>query len=117
MRAIAGVVVARGQDPARLAIPLVAAGIGDAMRAIDLHVALIQIPVVGIAIFQATRIEPAERVVRNKRRAAIRLAKQIGRASCRERGCQYVSISVVAVSLNKTTEDEQIQNNRTLNIQ
>src|SRR3546814_14413076 len=28
-------------------------------------------------------------------------AKQIGRASCRERVCQYVSISVVAVSLKK----------------
>src|SRR3546814_19510864 len=27
--------------------------------------------------------------------------EEIGRASCRERGCQYVSISVVAVSLNK----------------
>src|SRR3546814_17462514 len=27
----------------------------------------------------------------------------IGRASCRERVCQYVSISVVAVSLKKTT--------------
>src|SRR3546814_11245065 len=26
---------------------------------------------------------------------------KIGRASCRERVCQYVSISVVAVSLNK----------------
>src|SRR3546814_14501959 len=26
---------------------------------------------------------------------------QIGRASCRERGCQYVSISVVAVTLKK----------------
>src|SRR3546814_13674401 len=29
------------------------------------------------------------------------LAAQIGRASCRERVCQYVSISVVAVSLKK----------------
>src|SRR3546814_12657691 len=28
---------------------------------------------------------------------------KIGRASCRERVCQYVSISVVAVSLKKTT--------------
>src|SRR3546814_13026737 len=28
-------------------------------------------------------------------------ARQIGRASCRERVCQYVSISVVAVALNK----------------
>src|SRR3546814_18066647 len=27
---------------------------------------------------------------------------QIGRASCRERVCQYVSISVVAVSITKT---------------
>src|SRR3546814_13551653 len=29
------------------------------------------------------------------------LIRQIGRASCRERVCQYVSISVVAVSLKK----------------
>src|SRR3546814_11111624 len=28
---------------------------------------------------------------------------KIGRASCRERGCQYVWISVFAVSLKKTT--------------
>src|SRR3546814_13056421 len=28
--------------------------------------------------------------------------RKIGRASCRERVCQYVSISVVAVSLKKT---------------
>src|SRR3546814_15498655 len=32
-----------------------------------------------------------------------RMEQQIGRASCRERVCQYVSISVVAVSLNKNT--------------
>src|SRR3546814_5650756 len=31
---------------------------------------------------------------------------QIGRASCRARVCQYVSISVVAVSLKKKTSDE-----------
>src|SRR3546814_20570087 len=29
--------------------------------------------------------------------------REIGRASCRERGCQYVSIPVVAVSLKKKT--------------
>src|SRR3546814_14995163 len=34
-------------------------------------------------------------------RLAISEARQIGRASCRERVCQYVSISVVAVSLKK----------------
>src|SRR3546814_18887561 len=32
---------------------------------------------------------------------------EIGRASCRERGCQYVSISVVAVSLKKKTKDNK----------
>src|SRR3546814_13020851 len=32
---------------------------------------------------------------------AIAIVREIGRASCRERVCQYVSISVVAVSLNK----------------
>src|SRR3546814_11072389 len=30
---------------------------------------------------------------------------EIGRASCRERGCQYESISVVAVSLKKNTNN------------
>src|SRR3546814_16057341 len=30
-------------------------------------------------------------------------SKQIGRASCRERGCQYVLITAVAVSLKKQT--------------
>src|SRR3546814_17608288 len=30
---------------------------------------------------------------------------QIGRASCRERVCKYVSISVAAVSCNKTTRN------------
>src|SRR3546814_17213237 len=32
---------------------------------------------------------------------------QIGRASCRERVCQYVSISVVAVSLKKNRQERQ----------
>src|SRR3546814_15548757 len=36
------------------------------------------------------------------------LARQIGSASCRERVCQYVSISVVAVSLkNKNTNNNE----------
>src|SRR3546814_12602340 len=34
---------------------------------------------------------------------------EIGRASCRERVCQYVSLSVVAVSLKKKTNAEHIQ--------
>src|SRR3546814_19788971 len=35
-------------------------------------------------------------------------AFQIGRASCRERVCQYVSISVVAVSLKKKSTKNQL---------
>src|SRR3546814_17598375 len=37
----------------------------------------------------------------SRRRGALRRQGAIGRASCRERVCQYVSISVVAVSLKK----------------
>src|SRR3546814_19462929 len=36
---------------------------------------------------------------------------EIGRASCRERVCQYVSISVVAVSLKKTQKTTNDNNN------
>src|SRR3546814_12105320 len=36
-------------------------------------------------------------------------AHEIGRASCRERVCQYVSISVVAVSLKKTKNKQNCQ--------
>src|SRR3546814_18465094 len=37
--------------------------------------------------------------MRTQRDATLEMPRQIGRASCRERVCQYVSISVVAVSL------------------
>src|SRR3546814_11800757 len=36
--------------------------------------------------------------------------EKIGRASCRERVCQYVEISVVAVSLKKKQEKKKIKN-------
>src|SRR3546814_20691653 len=36
-------------------------------------------------------------------------SEKIGRASCRERVCQYVWISVVAVSLKKKTIQKQIK--------
>src|SRR3546814_11433087 len=48
-------------------------------------------------IFPAARSAPFDRVPWYDG-----LLFQIGRASCRERVCQYVSISVVAVSLTKT---------------
>src|SRR3546814_12530387 len=40
-------------------------------------------------------------VVVGQEREHLGQAQEIGRASCRGRGCQYVSISVVAVSLKK----------------
>src|SRR3546814_20252088 len=47
------------------------------------------------------------------RRLADQLPRQIGRASCRERVCQYVSISVVAVSLTqKITKSPISSHNR-----
>src|SRR3546814_18257545 len=50
------------------------------------------------------------------RRAEVLLFKhvdldEIGRASCRERVCQYVSISVVAVSLKKKRNNTDISTN------
>src|SRR3546814_17771588 len=39
--------------------------------------------------------------LRRQRGAALGKVAEIGRASCRERVCQYVEISVVAVSLKK----------------
>src|SRR3546814_12033054 len=48
------------------------------------------------------------------------MVPEIGRASCRERGCQYVSISVVAVSLKQnktTTRAQQLQYKRDITIQ
>src|SRR3546814_20477352 len=47
---------------------------------------------------------------------ARRLLAQIGRASCRERVCQYVLISVVAVTLNKTTNEQITLSQPTLTI-
>src|SRR3546814_18191585 len=49
-----------------------------------------------------------DRILPDEALAAPRLARaakrEIGRASCRERVCQYVSISVVTVSIQNTTE-------------
>src|SRR3546814_12906491 len=57
----------------------------------------------GGTTFAATPRDHSQKVNRKMYRGAIRpiVAEQIGRASCRERVCQYVEISVVAVSLNK----------------
>src|SRR3546814_19070836 len=41
-----------------------------------------------------------------------RIKHQIGRASCRERVCQYVSISVVAVYLKKKKKRQNRRNHR-----
>src|SRR3546814_15150547 len=59
----------------------------------------------GEKLRQAARVDGAAlRVVERSEFIALQSARQyqIGRASCRERVCQYVSISVVAASLKKT---------------
>src|SRR3546814_19904158 len=43
------------------------------------------------------------------RRASAGCVRQIGRASCRERVCQYVWISVVAVSLKKKLRSQLLE--------
>src|SRR3546814_18173523 len=53
-------------------------------------------------------VQSAERPSRRPAAAATAEVK-IGRASCRERGCQYVSISVVAVSLKKKEKRATLQ--------
>src|SRR3546814_17142626 len=40
--------------------------------------------------------------------AVLKVSEKIGRASCRERVCQYVLISVVAVSLKKKQNQHQL---------
>src|SRR3546814_19851313 len=54
----------------------------------------------------AQNLEIAQAIARvTQARAGLRAANaEIGRASCRERVCQYVSISVVAVSLKIKTQ-------------
>src|SRR3546814_14498839 len=49
----------------------------------------------------AVAIAPALRYAVDQGAFAIHMSFKIGRASCRERVCQYVYISVVAVSLKK----------------
>src|ERR1700675_2449769 len=61
-------VIAGGEAPAGLAIPKVVAGIRHAVRVIDRHMTLVQFPIVGIAIFQAVRIESTEGILSEEER-------------------------------------------------
>src|SRR3546814_11886647 len=56
--------------------------------------------------------EDERRVTRFNDKTSIILGiiKTIGRASCRERVCQYVSVSVVAVLLKKTKKNKTKRN-------
>src|SRR3546814_14451799 len=49
------------------------------------------------------------RAKRDEARQLLATGRAIGRASCRERVCQYVLISVVAVSLKKKLVDNVIE--------
>src|SRR3546814_18477722 len=48
---------------------------------------------------------PLARSTTTTTKLLVAVSEEIGRASCRERVCQYVSISVVAVSLHKKNTD------------
>src|SRR3546814_18874783 len=55
-----------------------------------------------LMVMQAcTPLDAAQRIPGVQPGARLLLHAEIGRASCRERVCQYVEISVVAVSLKK----------------
>src|SRR3546814_13722787 len=61
-------------------------------------------------------VDSDERPRRRSTMDARHAASKIGRASCRESVCQYVSITVVAVSLKKNTNKPQAQRQRRNNI-
>src|SRR3546814_11076593 len=81
-----------------------AIGILRGRRGADLDPRRVREPGFQIVAMLAARTEAETRHGANDDRDA-RL--QIGRASCRERVCQYVSISVVAVSLKKKSMKHQ----------
>src|SRR3546814_17935917 len=66
----------------------------------------------GMALAFAFSAEQGLCAAEDAARVAAHLRDEIGRASCRERVCQYVSISVVAVSLKKKKMQSNIYDNR-----
>src|SRR3546814_18108432 len=68
-------------------------------RSLDLDASYAGVPAVTLAFMLAQNGEVARALAILDRMPSPR--NQIGRATCRERVCQYVSISVVAVSLKK----------------
>src|SRR3546814_11466677 len=56
--------------------------------------------------------QPPGRLEKRKLRL-LHKGREIGRASCRERVCQYVSLSVVAEPLNKKRQQSEILTHRT----
>src|SRR3546814_14015024 len=84
-------------DPAREPDPVKRSGMANALAYMAIEpgmpIKAIQPDKVFIGSCTNARIEDL--------RAAAAVLKEIGRASCRGRVCQYVSISVVAVSLKK----------------
>src|SRR3546814_12722534 len=72
-----------------------------ALQSIDGAGALLGIAAPGARLCLA-RFQPLNNLGAGVERVRHGLDEQIGRASCRERVCQYVSISVVGVALNNT---------------
>ena len=70
MRGVAVDRVACRQPPAIGAVALEAAGIGDAVRAVDQRMRDVLLKIVGIAVRQPARVEPEERIVGEEERPA-----------------------------------------------
>ena len=71
MRAVALVVVARREPPAIRAVALVALRVAHAVLAVDERVLDVLLPVVGITVLEAVRVEKEERVLGEEQRPAI----------------------------------------------
>src|SRR3546814_15682780 len=59
------------------------------------------LPIAEESIVRKWRLQPGTMLLIDLEQGRLIEDEEIGRASCRERVCQYVSISVVAVSFNK----------------
>src|SRR5215475_9679313 len=71
MRAVALVIVARGEAPAIRSVALVALRVADAVLAVDQRVLDVLVPVVGVAVLESARIEEEEGIVSEEERPAI----------------------------------------------
>src|SRR5258708_7494324 len=69
-------IIACSETPAQRAIALVVVGVREAVRGVDGHVPLVELPIVSVLVLEASRIESTERVMRKEQRPAERHAER-----------------------------------------